>query len=136
MKRGVLFTLVAGLAFALCLATMSDAHAGPNPPFTGRWETIDLDGSHAQLVIQPNHKYVGHDDGCRLCGVDAAGNPLYRCRVKGSWAAEGNTITFDLQLWCLNPERTHVEGTEVREYDPATETLVEGDLIWERNPGN
>jgi len=47
-----------------------------------------------------------------------------------------DTITFDLQLWCLNPERTHIEGTEVREYDPATETLVEGDLIWERNPGN
>lgn len=134
MKRVVLSVLVAGLAFGLCLAAMPDAHAGPNPPFTGRWETTDIDGSTKWLIIRPNHMYVGHDDGCRFCGVDSAGNPMYRCRVKASWDAEGNTITFDLQLWCLNPERTHVEGTEVRVYDPATETLVEGAMIWVRNP--
>jgi hypothetical protein len=45
-------------------------------------------------------------------------------------------ITFGPQLWCLNPERRYVEDIEVREYDAATETLVQGALVWERNPAN
>ncbi|MBM4431769.1 MAG: hypothetical protein FJ026_15705 [Chloroflexi bacterium] len=79
MKRVFLLALLLTLA----LATVSHAALPPARGFAGAWTSIDVDGSHQRLVIQPVRRPWGtyslayFDDGASVCGCDAAGKPLY-----------------------------------------------------------
>lgn len=110
--------------------------APPGSPFTGVWQSTDVDYSHQTLAIggvASYHVWL-HDDGASVCGQDAYGVPLYAANGLGTGRATGNTLLVTLAITCLSRPSVFYGNVPVAyTYNPSTDTLTDQiGVVWSR----
>ena len=135
-RRGLMIIMIVMLVAALAMALAPHARAAQAPGFTGRWWSVDIDGSNQKLLITPagdEYRLKLFDDGASICGLGPDGKPLYPALGKGKGNAAGNVLHAEFKLWCLTHPKTFW-GTAAGDYlyDPATDTLNDQWVVWYR----
>lgn len=138
MRRLLVTLLALVLLFALCATAVGAQPAGA--PWIGRWEAIDVDGSYMTLAVSGGVRGAVRlnyrDYGASICGTDDAGVPLYAATINAVGGVTApNTLEGQGPLRCLAaPAYIHeISPVGMRfEYDPATDTMWDGWVIWER----
>ena len=138
-RRGLMIIMIVLLVAALAMVLTPGARAAPAPGFTGRWWSVDIDGSNQKLLITPagdEYRLKLFDDGASICGLGPDGKPLYPALGKGKGNAAGNVLHAEFKFWCLTTPKTFW-GTATVDflYDPATDTLFDQWVIWYRVGG-
>ena len=139
IRKFILTALVICTFAALAMALAPDARAAQAPGFTGRWWSVDIDGSNQKLLITPagdEYRLKLFDDGASICGLGPDGKPLYPAIGKGKGNAAGNVLHAEFKFWCLtNPKTFWGTATVDFLYDPATDTLNDQWVVWYRIVG-
>lgn len=136
MKSYKVMTLIVALVAALSVTAAPIASAAQDGGFTGAWSSVDLDGSHQQLLIRNSvggYGLVWFDDGASICGKDANGKPIYPAIGTGQGNADNYILQMNVRFWCLShpPAYWGMVGVDFT-YDPVTDTLWDGWVRWHR----
>ena len=138
-RRRLMIIMIVLLVAALAIALAPDARAAQAPGFTGRWWSVDIDGSNQKLLITPagdEYRLKLFDDGASICGLGPDGKPLYPALGKGKGNAAGNVLHAEFKFWCLTKPKTFWGPAAVDYlYDPATDTLYDQWVVWYRIVG-
>ena len=86
--------VLAGVALALGLAVPAGVLAGPatGSGFTGRWESVDFDGSHQTLVVSAGARPSVVYQDFYASGCDTFGGPATHWVAAGKGSVEGDTL--------------------------------------------
>ena len=125
MRRIGLFVL---FVMGLLLGTAGDATAGGDP-FVGGWRSVDTDGSHQSLQVEPlgagyDAAYY-RDSFATVCEGEPA-------RIWARMRVDGDVMKGSGDLRCQNGINFHLDvGRYV--YDPGSDTLVDSfGIVWVR----
>lgn len=140
MKRFRITTSIATLMVMLSITVAPVASAAQAGGFTGTWASVDIDGSNQVLLISQSaggYSLTWFDDGASICGKDANGKPIYPAIGRGKGYADGYSLHINVRFWCLSQPPTFwgTVGVDFT-YDPATETLWDGWVLWHRIGAN
>lgn len=112
------------------------AAADPSDPFSGKWRSIDVDGSKQKLAFsgEGDHRSVTYVDklATEACDPDA------KFTASGSGVVSGDGSTIDVMFTDVECNRGEVnpllaDGFEVTyTHDSETNTLDDGIVTWHR----